>query len=120
MYLFFSSRRRHTRCALVTGGQTCALPISSRPRWHRQSPTADPGRLGTTPATHDPRQRTTSEGKPVRLSHFFIDRPIFAAVVAILITLVGGISYVGLPRSDERRGGKECGRTCRSRCAPCH
>src|SRR3546814_10697811 len=31
MYLtldfFFSSRRRHTRCALVTGVQTCALPI---------------------------------------------------------------------------------------------
>src|SRR3546814_3131192 len=29
MVLFFvSSRRRHTRCALVTGVQTCALPIS--------------------------------------------------------------------------------------------
>src|SRR3546814_12538661 len=27
---FFASRRRHTRCALVTGVQTCALPIS----WH--------------------------------------------------------------------------------------
>src|SRR3546814_3193452 len=27
--VFFSSRRRHTRCALVTGVQTCALPISS-------------------------------------------------------------------------------------------
>src|SRR3546814_13421229 len=25
---FFASRRRHTRCALVTGVQTCALPIS--------------------------------------------------------------------------------------------
>src|SRR3546814_17664010 len=25
--LFLSSRRRHTRCALVTGVQTCALPI---------------------------------------------------------------------------------------------
>src|SRR3546814_1950550 len=24
---FFSSRRRHTRCALVTGVQTCAIPI---------------------------------------------------------------------------------------------
>src|SRR3546814_3481855 len=29
-YFFFSSRRRHTRCALVTGVQTCALPISLR------------------------------------------------------------------------------------------
>src|SRR3546814_577921 len=27
MLVFFSSRRRHTRCALVTGVQTCALPI---------------------------------------------------------------------------------------------
>src|SRR3546814_8176137 len=29
---FFSSRRRHTRCALVTGVQTCALPISPCPQ----------------------------------------------------------------------------------------
>src|SRR3546814_13230057 len=28
MVFFFSSRRRHTSCALVTGVQTCALPIS--------------------------------------------------------------------------------------------
>src|SRR3546814_2233160 len=30
VFFFFSSRRRHTRCALVTGVQTCALPISTR------------------------------------------------------------------------------------------
>src|SRR3546814_3359339 len=30
---FFATRRRHTRCALVTGVQTCALPIS--PGLHR-------------------------------------------------------------------------------------
>src|SRR3546814_17311331 len=29
VFFFFSSRRRHTRCALVTGVQTCALPISA-------------------------------------------------------------------------------------------
>src|SRR3546814_2667519 len=29
-FFFFSSRRRHTRCALVTGVQTCALPICYR------------------------------------------------------------------------------------------
>src|SRR3546814_10504025 len=29
-FFFFSSRRRHTRCALVTGVQTCALPIFTR------------------------------------------------------------------------------------------
>src|SRR3546814_17612578 len=28
-FFFFSIRRRHTRCALVTGVQTCALPISA-------------------------------------------------------------------------------------------
>src|SRR3546814_112881 len=32
---FVSSRRRHTRCALVTGVQTCALPISTTDR-HRK------------------------------------------------------------------------------------
>src|SRR3546814_16814358 len=30
VFFFFSSRRRHTRCALVTGVQTCALPIYQR------------------------------------------------------------------------------------------
>src|SRR3546814_18373548 len=33
-FFFFSSRRRHTRCALVTGVQTCALPISGRDQVH--------------------------------------------------------------------------------------
>src|SRR3546814_4652341 len=37
---FFSSRRRHTRCALVTGVQTCALPIYM----HFQSMIAHPVR----------------------------------------------------------------------------
>src|SRR3546814_3772853 len=32
----FSSRRRHTRCALVTGVQTCALPIYSPTPLFRQ------------------------------------------------------------------------------------
>src|SRR3546814_8803990 len=34
---FFSSRRRHTRCALVTGVQTCALPISSVPEFVKRT-----------------------------------------------------------------------------------
>src|SRR3546814_4259317 len=33
---FFSSRRRHTRCALVTGVQTCALPILAHHRRQAQ------------------------------------------------------------------------------------
>ncbi|TIX50741.1 efflux RND transporter permease subunit [Alteraurantiacibacter aquimixticola] len=36
----------------------------------------------------------------MRLSRFFIDRPIFAAVIAIVITLVGAISYFFLPVSQ--------------------
>ena len=35
----------------------------------------------------------------MRLSRFFITRPIFAAVIAILITVMGGIAYFGLPVS---------------------
>src|SRR3546814_2301713 len=49
IYFFFSSRRRHTRCALVTGVQTCALPTYghwSRGRFlHETVPTH--GRDGT-------------------------------------------------------------------------
>jgi hydrophobe/amphiphile efflux-1 (HAE1) family protein len=36
----------------------------------------------------------------MRMSHFFIRRPIFAAVIAILITIVGAFSYFGLPVSQ--------------------
>src|SRR3546814_10243062 len=44
---FFSSRRRHTRCALVTGVQTCALPISLAKR-------GDPGRAAALAARFAP------------------------------------------------------------------
>src|ERR671912_1078473 len=33
----------------------------------------------------------------MRLAHFFVDRPIFAAVLSIVLVLVGGIAYLGLP-----------------------
>ncbi len=36
----------------------------------------------------------------MRLSHFFIDRPIFAAVISLIITIVGAISYLALPISE--------------------
>ena len=36
----------------------------------------------------------------MNLSHFFIDRPIFAAVVSIIITLIGGVAYFSLPVSQ--------------------
>src|SRR3546814_8844595 len=47
---FFSSRRRHTRCALVTGVQTCALPILYTQRPHAN---ADRGACeGSPPPTY--------------------------------------------------------------------
>ena len=36
----------------------------------------------------------------MKFSHFFIDRPRFAAVVSIVITLVGALAYLGLPVSQ--------------------
>jgi len=36
----------------------------------------------------------------MRFSHFFIDRPIFAAVISILLTLVGAIAYRALPITE--------------------
>src|SRR3546814_1631901 len=83
---FFSSRRRHTRCALVTGVQTCALPILRGARllivdrWgeshdrdsHRLS--AQPGlctavRTGTAGhGTSGSRQRRTGAGRRERRS----------------------------------------------------
>src|SRR3546814_1578358 len=51
---FFSSRRRHTRCALVTGVQTCALPISAV----AQPPSASAAAKG----------RATERGRVIRAS----------------------------------------------------
>src|SRR3546814_650824 len=51
MVFLFSSRRRHTRCALVTGVQTCALPISSLfsflliGYWHHNQSARDGARI---------------------------------------------------------------------------
>src|SRR3546814_6743848 len=50
---FFSSRRRHTRCALVTGVQTCALPL------------ALPSALAEKPATRAEMRRLNVGGKDV-------------------------------------------------------
>src|SRR3546814_10002656 len=40
-FFFCSSRRRHTRCALVTGVQTCALPIYQKAGDTYQIPNPD-------------------------------------------------------------------------------
>src|SRR3546814_6623796 len=100
---FFSSRRRHTRCALVTGVQTCALPISSREAlqafcvfdtWGSDSSTLHVPDCG---GRRDMQSRATLERRNC------VSRPADAAL-----------------RSEERRVGKECVSTCRSRWSPYH
>src|SRR3546814_1383791 len=93
---FFSSRRRHTRCALVTGVQTCALPISFA------YSVAFIG-YDITGATFKAQVRDRKDGGFVRAD--------------MTVTLASVTTDEGVPtstRSEERRGGKECVRTCRS------
>src|SRR3546814_1285300 len=90
-FFFFSSRRRHTRCALVTGVQTCALPICS-------PSDCAPRRSATS-------SRTSRSGSSSRNALAVTDSP---------VTIVLPI------RSEERRVGKECVSTCRSRWSPYH
>src|SRR3546814_4007013 len=91
---FFSSRRRHTRCAVVTGVQTCALPISNC-----ECPITgarnQPGTLA--PSTV---QRNTLPVLPAGSSERSTNQPFC--------------------RSEERRVGKECVSTCRARWSPYH
>src|SRR3546814_4171122 len=87
----FSSIRRQTRCALVTGVQTCALPIS------RQD--TDNGR---TRVSHHVRENDQGE-RQHREYHS--------------IQLLAEAHGFG---SEERRVGKECVSTCRSRWSPYH
>src|SRR3546814_19847938 len=50
----FSSRRRHTRCALVTGVQTCARPISVKGgRVYAKGASGEPLPGGTTTIVYD-------------------------------------------------------------------
>src|SRR3546814_8824774 len=95
---FFSSRRRHTRCALVTGVQTCALPIS---RAYLLGTAAVSVVLGL--------WRWTTADVP------FID-----ALRAATFNVVSVVTTTGFVRSEERRVGKECVSTCRSRWSPYH
>src|SRR3546814_3530056 len=86
---FFSSRRRHTRCALVTGVQTCALPISLM---------HDNTYVRTHLVTQRLMRLTWRPSVPPRHDH-------------------GSDVELG-NRSEERRVGKECVSTCRSRWSP--
>src|SRR3546814_3707774 len=90
----FASRRRHTSCALVTGVQTCALPISCL------------AIIGD------------HAGKIDGIKVSLLDD---AREVAMRRRLPAGVRmYTGDDRSEERRVGKECVSTCRSRWSPYH
>src|SRR3546814_7124623 len=91
---FFSSRRRHTRCALVTGVQTCALPICL----------PDGGRLGLTASARYTGSSRLGIG------------PILGEEQGDWLEIDLGARM----RSEERRVGKECVSTCRSRWSPYH
>src|SRR3546814_1478610 len=52
-FCVFSSRRLHTRCALVTGVQTCALPISSADSSRAVFQPAPSGAHAPQEASHD-------------------------------------------------------------------
>src|SRR3546814_2916914 len=101
MTFIFSSRRRHTSCALVTGVQTCALPIFV------DAP-GDSERQAARQHLHDLAGITgieITEASPAsaNLLVFFADDPVASAR-----------RHRSL-RSEERRVGKECVSTCRSR-----
>src|SRR3546814_1791129 len=99
MIVFFSSRRRHTRCALVTGVQTCALPICDIAASVRVLAFNDPDALLDTVSLR-------FRGAVTKHLHAFI----LAALG------VGELEE----RSEERRVGKECVSTCRSRWSQYH
>src|SRR3546814_2331067 len=109
---FFSSRRRHTRCALVTGVQTCALPISWIIMEHI---TRDGGARLVRDCTYP----LTAQGVVSR---------VYTSLAVVDVTpegflvreMVDGLSREALQRSEERRVGKECVSTCRSRWSPYH
>src|SRR3546814_6042807 len=106
---FFSSRRRHTRCALVTGVQTCALPIS-------------PHRSALTPCEHL-RQALVPAFPPALLraipGEYQNDETTCRRVSRHVLAGTGWLRSGGT-RSEERRVGKECVSTGRSRWSPYH
>src|SRR3546814_13509592 len=118
---FFSSRRRHTRCALVTGVQTCALPICTR-----QSGGAAPFGFaysgGGCPACHSSSRRCRTADESARGQRSFNNAgrsgPTGAALGNAHRPPPQRANH--RPRSEERRVGKECVSTCRSRWWPVH
>src|SRR3546814_10762723 len=107
---FFSSRRRHTRCALVTGVQTCALPISEGPLGSRASDGAVALDYRSNPV-----MTVGGVARVVCLLHPHA-RPQSPSTSFTLPASCFRLKDLG--RSEERRVGKECVSTCRSRWTP--
>src|SRR3546814_2496877 len=108
-FFFFSSGRRHTRCALVTGVQTCALPISRASLITGRYPQRA-GLASNASAEKDGRNQMP--GSQVTMAEMFKDAGYATAHI--------GKWHMGHSRSEERRVGKECVCTCRSRWSPYH
>src|SRR3546814_15015325 len=108
LVFFFSSRRRHTRCALVTGVQTCTLPISNGQPETRCQDTLPQEHAGWCGWQHakTPDQRPDLRG-PGGLPEG--RRPGRGP------RRDPGAEEAGRESSEERRVGKECVSTCRSR-----
>src|SRR3546814_16002503 len=105
----FSSRRRHTRCALVTGVQTCALPILAR--------------FGFGAAAEVARHRDQARLSLVfEVGRMHLDREAGAvgAHVGDFDDVAVAAAQRVAERSEERRVGKACVSTCRSRWSPYH
>src|SRR3546814_6199814 len=121
LFFFFSSRRRHTRCALVTGVQTFALPI-----WLDAPPNAfigDQERIGALVGTQGyfdgiARNRHWPMRFPL-LSQLVVETcmrvPAWMWIRTGRNRAIARDAFADLLRSEERRVGEECVRTCRSR-----
>src|SRR3546814_20423555 len=116
MCFVFSSRRRHTRCALVTGVQTCALPSVQVHSITLGSNQAAIVRFSKT-------ERDVNTGEVTKVRHL-IATMAYQYVDVPLTETVARRNPLGFQvtrySSEERRVGKECVSTCRSRWSPYH
>src|SRR3546814_15305899 len=114
---FFSSRRRHTRCALVTGVQTCALPILGPVEDLVLGELAVGDRAERRARQVQVMRRRQSEvivGDAV-LRLLALGQCFLGRVVQVPGGIAPGTEVVLVDRSEERRVGNECVSTCRSR-----
>src|SRR3546814_16896087 len=126
MIFFFSSRRRHTRCALVTGVQTCALPISD-PAGKAGLQNLMASLLDEGTATMDSRELAEARERlgagidiEPSLDRTTVTLSALEPNLAASLDLMADIIKNPASRSEERRVGHECVSTCRSRWSPYH